>query len=140
MRDIKFRAFQKGHKRMSRITNVEFDRETGEIIAACFDNTSNGKHSIIPHFNWYRKNDEDWNLNNLEIMQYTGLKDKNGKEIYEGDIIQVLDKEDYPEPLILIGKVDSDKWGTWVFGYGYLQDFEGMYEVIGNIHENPELL
>lgn len=65
------------------------------------------------------------------IMQYTGLKDKNGKEIYEGDIV-----ERYNDIKIIewLGGDDQD----WQ-GYDVSQVF-GKWEVIGNIYENPELI
>jgi len=70
------------------------------------------------------------------LMQFTGLKDKNGKEIYEGDICEI-----------------SNTWTVFkrevIFkdaGFGF-QGTNGMFipnkelmEIIGNIHENPELL
>jgi uncharacterized phage protein (TIGR01671 family) len=76
----------------------------------------------------------------LDVMQYTGVKDKNGKEIYEGDIIKWKDH-------IFIVKY-FEKIGA--FGFAFIADdgVEDFYdlsisdlsEVIGNIHENPELL
>ena len=73
------------------------------------------------------------------LMQYTGLKDKNGKEIYEGDILSEwgMDKEHYRyavEDMVdfLISYGDSDHWDGG--------SFPGIWEVIGNIYENPELL
>jgi len=76
------------------------------------------------------------------LMQYTGLKDKNGKEIYEGDVIELLNA--------------SDNYGTrrnrrvveWRaglctlgFNLGIGRKRNGcVYEIIGNIYENPELL
>jgi uncharacterized phage protein (TIGR01671 family) len=79
--------------------------------------------------------------NNLEFMQFTGLHDKNGKEIYEGDIVKMgTDKDmkfyisvivyEAPEFLCKNGKNLNTLFRNWEYGY----------EVIGNIHENPELL
>jgi len=76
------------------------------------------------------------------IMQYTGLKDKNGKEIYEGDIV----KYQYDEG-------DGFRWNTEIITWmdnltgwfpivvGYHSGFSMKdLEIIGNIYENPELL
>lgn len=95
---------------------------------------------------------------NEELMQYTGLKDKNGVEIYEGDILKVytyfdednpssndftvhqveymLEKWDYPA-YDLTPPLDVEANGlSWAI---LSTDYEGV-EVIGNIYENPELI
>jgi hypothetical protein len=72
-----------------------------------------------------------------KIMQYTGLKDKNGKEIYEGDVLRSPKTED-------VGPVVWDELDT---GPGFIWRHPMMYmgqmdecEVIGNIYVNPELV
>lgn len=82
------------------------------------------------------------------IMQYTGLKDKNGKEIYEGDILNSMN--DNPEYDIWTYKDHKNlivKWSEMYASFNGLPDYDynSVYsfehiEIIGNIYENPELL
>lgn len=75
-------------------------------------------------------------------MQYVGVKDKNGKEIYEGDICKSVDKE-FKGSIGVVKYSEKDCWfGLRIGKYTTIfigTDFS-MVEVIGNIHENPELL
>jgi uncharacterized phage protein (TIGR01671 family) len=81
----------------------------------------------------------------VELMQYTGLKDKNGVEIYEGDIIRVNDEYKYGNDVDALKVYYNESGGFSPFVD--LFDYDGMtfldcysdYEVIGNIYENPEL-
>lgn len=74
------------------------------------------------------------------IEQYTGLKDKNGKEIYEGDIVRYW-SENYEVKFDEIKDSDITYYYLgWAMGELSLYEAASMCEVIGNIHENPELL
>lgn len=78
----------------------------------------------------------------FDVEQYTGLKDKNGKEIYEGDVVEYMTcyygNEKRHRKVVEWGEWDSDDFGE-PHNLGYFNLSECM-EVIGNIHENPELL
>ena len=128
-REIKFRCWDKRLNKMYKVLSIKFD-EPQWIY--CED-------SRFDHFSL--KPDE------LEIMQFTGLKDKNGKEIYEEDIVvwSCFDGERY--------RVIYDRWGIPALAGVFnceAYDFKELdmchnatsnkCEVIGNIYENPELL
>lgn len=73
--------------------------------------------------------------------QYTGLKDKNGKEIYVGDILETCcgKAEVYFDDELLMYKIKVKHGGTMpLVSKNSKRHFD--YEIIGNIHENPELL
>ena len=101
----------------------------------------NGEHFILSVFYDDGFAGQMQELEGVVIMQSTGLKDKNGVEIYEGDVllhaIQGRRVVYYP----FRNSVAS--FGLKCVAHGFkstLHDADRLYEVIGNIHENPKLL
>ena len=95
---------------------------------------------------WILDEDSDTNEwienNDLELMQSTGLRDKNGKEVFVGDIIKCT--RGCPHEVY----IEKEYGGTFIGGMPaiYLKGIKegyawtGSEEIIGNVHENPELL
>jgi len=86
----------------------------------------------------------DW-FEDEDLMQYTGLKDKNGKEIYEGDIVK--DKKNHPRMKLVVkyegvgfSIKDIKNGDCQILFYNSSCRKQENIEIIGNIYENPELL
>ena len=116
MREIRFRAWHETAKQMF------FENAQGDV------------------FKWKNEGQP------VIIEQFTGLLDKNGKEVYEGDIVKFEDVSGYKDGCASV-IWHEDSCGYYLENdddniYDTLYDFTPSYqmEVIGNIHENPELL
>ena len=119
-REIKFRGWVKKEKEMVEILSIE-TREDGLVYVLYKDKS---KCTLGKFF--------------VEIMQYTGVKDKNGKEIYEGDIVILNDAEEENKCIV------KYKYGSYILVDGDLRENlsnveDRFLEVVGNIYENKNL-
>ena len=131
-REIKFRAWDKDKEEML----------TPDMSEWCINFENGGIDVLESNMNFSTQEDCYISIENYELMEFTGLKDKNGKEIYEGDILE-CDWNDTRYPIHNIGPVKWDNRNAcWRLGEGGTakDDAENHFKVIGNIYENPELL
>lgn len=119
-RIIKFRAWD--GKRMT-TSGIMFNTSTGCLEVPTVG--SFGGDMTIPYF----------------LMQFTGLKDKNGIDIYEGDIVSFDDYGTKQADVIWLNRASAFVLNTSSYGKAHTKlRGRGKLEVIGNIYQNPELL
>lgn len=127
MREIKFRVWDTYNKEMLELKELNYEYGEPAIRTTMYS--------------------DYFGPSDMILMQYTGLKDKTGKEIYEGDIVHIPD--DYEEYGFASGENYSIDFKNGRFrlkpkykpnATGYDLEFTEELEVIGNIYENPELL
>ena len=123
MREIKFRAWDKENEKMMKVSSLHLENKEISV-------KENGT------FRLFRMQD---------LMQYTGIKDKNGKEIYEGDIVLIkLDETStwyktvvgFKKGAFIANLIDKEDY-VYIFHHGFTDD---DFEIIGNVYENKNLL
>ena len=128
MREIKFRAWLKEDKKMVNVETMDFTDKSMQYLK---------RSEIINAYILRRESDDD-----VELMQYTGVKDKNGKEIYEGDILFFRDENMkyivvWQDAAFIIKSIEIRKYSEKMC---WLDDTEICCEIVGNIYENKKLL
>lgn len=118
MREIKFRAWLKEKKIMGEVLGIDILHK--EIFFSnedvdCYEHTD---------------------FKDIELMQYTGLKDMREKEIYEGDILFEILGEEYFKVIFENGsyRAENEEYSLDLSEYAHL------CEIVGNVYENPELI
>ena len=148
MREIKFRAWDK-QEGCWLDKNHAFDYAAKEtkLIYCDIEGVAVGNDTVYlldECGNW-----EYLSRDRFELMQFTGLHDKNGKEIFEGDVVDVnddMDIKDIPDIETMCDVVTMERFPTyWLKNERFGYEGEELIspedtEIIGNIYENPELL
>jgi len=133
-RIYRFRAWDKINKRMCRVKRIEWGIDDNFVVWIEWDEKDEHKEELR-------------NSSRVDIMQYTGIKDKNGKEIYEGDIVKCRDYYG--------ARISDVRWSKEYGVFYCIKKHEHgcgrdsgkplfitsrLTEVIGNVYENEELL
>lgn len=147
-REIKFRAWDKASNRMLMPDVSDWEDLAMELSGELFRTYESG---------YERTRLRDWVNGSFELMQYTGLKDKNGTEIYEGDVVRtVFYNNEYMDAIVKFGDTYDVMPDDGYYGW-YLEVCGGNIDttskacqlnssitytatISGNIHQNPELL
>ena len=118
MREIKFRAWDKLNKEMINVESINFQ-----------------ERRVYKDTVSYRK------FEDIDLMQYTGLNDKNNKEIYEGDILFESFGERYYKVVFKNGNFRTEFEGYFdEYSFDLIDVVLDLCEINGNIYENSELM
>lgn len=123
----KFRAWDKELQTMLDVSLIDF------------------KKGILVGEHWKFGKTNFMSFDEIELMQSTGLKDKNGQEIFEGDVVRQVRTQPTTENEIIIGVVTMIEGAWLIMNDGeqlasYLWSETDINEIIGKIYENSELL
>jgi len=136
MKETKFKAWNKKEKKMYSVNGMSFSRLGVKDVTIQ---------------DWSKFGTEEYTLrvNRLVLMQFTGLSDKNGKEIYGGYIVEqkghgIVGKWHY-RGIFRWDNMEAGFRVKWIilegiYGGHHPEFAEDKFEIIGNIYENPELL
>lgn len=130
-REIKFRAWLKEDKKMVNVKTIDFTDKTIRCLK---------KNEFINAYLLRRVSFDD-----VELMQYTEVKDKNGKEIYEGDIVKIIKLEGYGEycdQVEYTGRIECyiSEFRIQPLNLRLSDESTVEIEIIRNIYENKNLL
>lgn len=151
MRTIKFRCWdKKGRFEMANVEVLDWNDKYVVVDEAWNEDRETGEAECVANF------DE------IELMQFTGLTDKHGVEIYEGDIVEFNDKwewykgayaikmlfADNEEQAVLKKKYEAEPMYRIKVEFDPTEGYnlskydlsQGRYTIVGNIYENPELI
>jgi hypothetical protein len=120
-REILFRAWHKQKKIMC------------DVLLTCFVNRY---VNVLPEYQLEGGNQEEWRFDEIELMQFTGLTDKHGRKIFEGDILRTM------SGIAVVVWCDAafalESPGSEAVDWEHSSVFE-QSEILGNIHQTPEL-
>lgn len=114
--DLKFRTWDKTHG-MLNVDAIDFNNKMVSLVCNC------------GRIHTYYKS-----IDLVHLMQYTGIKDKNGKDLYEGDIVRT---HGFYTHEIKIPNVYNMSYNGGIYNYS---DHSNGCEIIGNIYENSDLI
>ena len=131
MRNLKFRTWDKLQKQIFEVTKIDFKAIERNVYGYITYKSILGQIDTNLSFR---------SFDDIELMQYSGLKDCNNKEIYEGDIVKYI--SDFYRVKFIDGAfiLENLKDKTFLLSFFENPKTAGICVVVGNIYENKELL